>query len=70
MTKQNIKFIETKVAAIKLQGFNPKLDNKLKYKTTKTTNMAKSIDWGKLLKVIIAVLTAIAGSIGVVSCIS
>ena len=32
--------------------------------------MAKSIDWGKLLKVIIAVLTAIAGSIGVVSCIS
>ena len=40
MTKQNIKFIETKVAAIKLQGFNPKLDNKLKYKllNTKTTN--------------------------------
>ena len=31
MTKQNIKFIETKVAAIKLQGFNPKLDNKRTY---------------------------------------
>ena len=30
----------------------------------------KNIDWGKLLKVLIAVLTAIAGSIGVVSCIS
>ena len=28
MTKQNINFIETKVAAIKLQGFNLKLDNK------------------------------------------
>lgn len=30
----------------------------------------KNFDWGKLLKVIIAVLTAIAGSIGVVSCMS
>ena len=29
-----------------------------------------SIDWAKLLKVLIAVLTAIAGSLGVVSCIS
>ena len=29
-----------------------------------------SIDWGKLLKVLIAVLTAIAGSLGVVSCMS
>ena len=28
----------------------------------------KSIDWGKLLKVIIAVLTALAGAIGVASC--
>ena len=28
MTQQNIRFIETKVAAIKLQGFNPKSDNK------------------------------------------
>ena len=33
-------------------------------------SVSVSIDWGKLLKVIIAVLTAIAGSIGVVSCIS
>ncbi|MBO7267295.1 MAG: smalltalk protein [Bacteroidaceae bacterium] len=32
--------------------------------------MAKTIDWGKLLKVLIAVLTAIAGSLGVVSCMS
>ena len=30
MTQQNIRFIETKVTAIKLQGFNPKLDNKTK----------------------------------------
>ena len=30
----------------------------------------KQINWGKLLKIIIAVLTAIAGSIGVVSCMS
>ena len=30
----------------------------------------KNIDWGKLLKVLIAVLTAIAGSLGVVSCMS
>ena len=29
-----------------------------------------SFDWGKLLKVIIAVLTAIAGSLGLASCIS
>jgi hypothetical protein len=28
------------------------------------------IDWAKLLKVLIAVLTAIAGSIGVASCMS
>ena len=28
------------------------------------------IDWSKLLKVLIAVLTAIAGSIGIVSCMS
>ena len=30
----------------------------------------KSFDWGKLLKVIIAVLTAIAGTLGVASCMS
>lgn len=30
----------------------------------------KNFNWGKLLKVIIAILTAIAGSIGVVSCMS
>jgi hypothetical protein len=28
----------------------------------------KEFDWGKLLKVIIAVLTALAGAIGVASC--
>jgi hypothetical protein len=32
--------------------------------------MAQKFDWGKLLKVLIAVLTAIAGSIGVVSCMA
>ena len=30
----------------------------------------KSLDWGKLLKILIAVLTAIAGSLGLSSCIS
>ena len=30
----------------------------------------KSIDWGKLLKVLIAVLTAIAGTLGVASCMA
>ena len=30
----------------------------------------KNVDWAKVLKVLIAVLTAIAGSIGVVSCMS
>ena len=30
----------------------------------------KQINWGKLLKILIAILTAIAGSIGVVSCMS
>ena len=32
--------------------------------------MSRPVDWGKILKVLIAVLTAIAGSIGVVSCMS
>lgn len=32
--------------------------------------MEKKFDWGKLLKVIIAVLTAVAGSLGIVSCMS
>ena len=30
--------------------------------------MSRNVDWSKLLKVLIAVLTAIAGSIGVASC--
>ena len=30
----------------------------------------KTFDWSKFLKVLIAVLTALAGSIGVVSCMS
>ena len=33
-------------------------------------NEKVSLDWGKLLKVIIAVLTAIAGSLGLASCMS
>lgn len=32
--------------------------------------MDKTFDWGKLLKIVIAVLTAIAGSLGLASCIS
>ena len=32
--------------------------------------MSKPINWSKLLKVLIAVLTALAGSLGVVSCMS
>ena len=32
--------------------------------------MSKEINWGKILKVIIAVLTALAGSLGIVSCMS
>ena len=32
--------------------------------------MVKTFDWGKLLKVLIAVLTAVAGSLGIVSCMS
>ena len=32
--------------------------------------MSKEINWGKILKVLIAVLTAIAGSLGIVSCMS
>ena len=31
--------------------------------------MSKSINWTSLLKVLIAVLTAIAGSLGIVSCL-
>ena len=30
--------------------------------------MSKEINWSKLLKVLIAVLTAVAGSLGIVSC--
>jgi hypothetical protein len=30
--------------------------------------MEKEINWSKLLKILIAVLTALAGSLGVVSC--
>lgn len=30
--------------------------------------MANQFDFGKLLKILIAVLTAIAGSLGIVSC--
>ena len=33
--------------------------------TTQTT----SFNWGKLLKVLIAVLTALAGSLGLASCV-
>ena len=32
--------------------------------------MSKQINWSELLKVLIAVLTAIAGSLGVVSCMN
>ena len=32
--------------------------------------MSKQINWSKVLKVLIAVLTAIAGSLGVVSCMN
>ena len=32
--------------------------------------MSKQINWSQVLKILIAVLTAIAGSLGVVSCIS
>ena len=31
-------------------------------------NKNVSLDWGKLLKVLIAVLTALAGSLGLASC--
>ena len=30
--------------------------------------MAKTFNWGKLLKILIAVLTALAGSLGLASC--
>ena len=37
---------------------------------TKSGGFATSLDWKQILKVLIAVLTAIAGSIGVASCMS
>ena len=37
---------------------------------TKSGGFAASLDWKQILKVLIAVLTAIAGSIGVASCMS
>ena len=30
--------------------------------------MSRNVDWSKLLKVLIAVLTALAGAIGIASC--
>ena len=63
----------------------PKMKVKLKVKqvnkNTQNSSMATALpveaassggyfDWGKLLKILIAILTAIAGSIGVVSCVS
>ena len=30
--------------------------------------MSKQVNWSKLLKVLIAILTAVAGSLGIVSC--
>ena len=32
--------------------------------------MAQNFNWSKLLKVLIAILTAVAGSLGIVSCMS
>ena len=32
--------------------------------------MSRNVDWSKLLKVLIAILTAIAGSLGIVSCMA
>ena len=32
--------------------------------------MSKEMNWSKLLKVLIAVLTALAGSLGIVSCMA
>ena len=32
--------------------------------------MSKQINWSKLLKILIAVLTALAGSLGLASCVS
>ena len=39
-------------------------------KTQKLKNDMKNVNWKQVLKMLIAVLTAIAGSIGVVSCMS
>ena len=63
----------------------PKMKVKLKVKqvnkNTQNSSMATAIpveaassggsfDWGKLLKILIAILTAIAGSIGLASCVN
>ena len=32
--------------------------------------MQKKVNWGQLLKVLIAVLTALAGALGVASCVN
>ena len=32
--------------------------------------MAQNFNWSKLLKILIAVLTALAGSLGIVSCMN
>ena len=37
---------------------------------TKSGGFAAALDWKEILKILIAVLTAIAGSIGVASCMS
>jgi len=43
-------------------------NNSFNYQLLIFNFMEKNFNWSKLLKVIIAVLTALAGSLGVVSC--
>ena len=72
---------ETALLSKKKTKMKVKLKVKQVNKNTQNSSMATalpveaassggSFDWGKLLKILIAILTAIAGSIGLASCIN
>jgi len=63
-TKMKVKL---KVKQVNKNTQNSSLDAAL---PVEAASSGGSFDWGKLLKILIAILTAIAGSIGLVSCVS
>ena len=61
--------VKLKVKQVNKNTQNSSLDSVLPIEGELSNGLkGSSFNWGKLLKVLIAILTAIAGSIGIVSC--